>query len=182
MTYRDFARFSAVSAIALAMAGLAACDGKSSAVAGRDSGAGAALAATGGARGGGDPRDLPVPRVNGKPMWAANRQHTAEENARYQFNRNGADFGADSETDYVAKAHAFVDRPPHGAETVDRPNGDRLIYDPKANVFAVVARTGAPRTMFKPRDGAAYWTEQKNRPTGQARRGRGGQDGGSDQG
>ena len=32
-----------------------------------------------------------------------------------------------------------------------------------ANVFAVVSRDGAPRTMFKPRDGAAYWQEQKDR-------------------
>jgi hypothetical protein len=40
-----------------------------------------------------DPRREPVKLVNGKPIWAANRRHSAEENAEYQFNRDGADFG-----------------------------------------------------------------------------------------
>ena len=44
-----------------------------------------------------------------------------------------------------------------------RANGDTLIYDPKANVFAVRSKAGAPRTMFKPDDGMAYWQEQKAR-------------------
>jgi pyocin large subunit-like protein len=105
----------------------------------------------------------PVPMVDGKPMWAANRRHSAEENAQFQFAKNGEDFGARTETDYVAKAHAFVERPPSDTETIDRRNGDRLLYDPRQNVFAVVSRDGAPRTMFKPRDGATYWTQQKDR-------------------
>jgi pyocin large subunit-like protein len=104
-----------------------------------------------------------TPMVAGKPMWAANRRHSASENAQYQFARNGVDFGAHTETDYVTKVHAFVDHPPTSSESLDRANGDRLIYDPKSNTFAVVSRDGAPRTMFKPRDGAAYWTEQKKR-------------------
>ena len=29
------------------------------------------------------------------------------------------------------------------------------------SAFAVIARDGTPRTMFKPDDGAAYWAEQK---------------------
>jgi pyocin large subunit-like protein len=110
-----------------------------------------------------DPRDAPVPLVDGKPMWAANRKHTAEENAQYQFAKNGADFGARSEDDYVAKAHAFIGHPPSGAQTLQRRNGDTLIYDPRANVFAVASKDGAPRTLFKPRDGAAYWAQQKDR-------------------
>ena len=47
-------------------------------------------------------------------------------------------------------------------ETIDRPNGDKVMYDPGGNVFAVVTRDGAPRTMFKPRDGASYWAQQKS--------------------
>ncbi|HEY1878544.1 MAG TPA: hypothetical protein VGG68_01285 [Caulobacteraceae bacterium] len=109
-----------------------------------------------------------TPLVAGKPMWAANRRHSAVENAQYQFARNGVDFGAHSETDYVTKVHAFVDHPPATAQTLDRNNGDRLIYDPKSNTFAVVSRDGAPRTMFKPRDGASYWTEQKQRESERA--------------
>ncbi|HEY2482854.1 MAG TPA: hypothetical protein VGI30_11745 [Caulobacteraceae bacterium] len=119
-----------------------------------------------------------TPQVNGKPMWAANRKHTASENAQYQFTKNGQDFAAQSEADYVTKAHAFVDSPPGDAQTLDRANGDRLIYAPKSNTFAVVSRDGAPRTMFKPRDGAAYWTVQKQR---EAERSRASGDGGSNQ-
>lgn len=162
---------------AAALLALAACDkGPASIPArGHDASLGAAPAAASGggadradagqrvATTAGDPRDAPVPLVDGKPMWAANKRHTAEENARYQFARDGADFGARDVNDFVAKTHAFVERPPSGAETLKRGNGDKLIYDPKANIFAVVSRDGAPRTMFKPRDGASYWQEQKDR-------------------
>jgi hypothetical protein len=36
------------------------------------------------------------------------------------------------------------------------------MYDAKANLFAVVDKDGAPRTLFKPRDGATYWKQQKD--------------------
>ena len=62
---------------------------------------------------------------------------------------------------YVQKAHAFTANPPKGAQTLTRRNGDKLIYDPRGNVFAVVTKEGAPRTMFKPDDGAAYWEKVK---------------------
>ena len=45
--------------------------------------------------------------------------------------------------------------------TLTRSNGDRLIYDPKGNIFAVADKNGAPRTLFKPKDGQAYWDKQK---------------------
>ena len=108
-----------------------------------------------------DPRDAPAPLAeDGKPIWAANKNHTAQENDDYQFGKNGKDFGASTEADYVAKVHAFVDAPPNGIQKVERSNGDALLYDAKSNTFAVVTKAGAPRTMFKPRDGAAYWTQQ----------------------
>jgi pyocin large subunit-like protein len=111
-----------------------------------------------------DPRDAPAPlATDGKPIWAANKRHTALENADYQFNKNGRDFGAVSEAEYIAKVHAFVDAPPSGVQKVERSNGDALLYDAKSNTFAVVTRTGAPRTMFKPRDGASYWQQQLSR-------------------
>ena len=100
---------------------------------------------------------------DGKPEWASNRQRSGEENAQKQFDRNGKDFDAASVDDYIAKAHAFVAAPPKGALSLTRPNGDVLYYDPKSNVFAVADRQGAPRTMFKPRDGLSYWTQQKDR-------------------
>ena len=105
--------------------------------------------------------DADAPRYHGKPIWAANRNHSSQDNADYQFKKNGADLGTDSEDAFIAKAHAFVDHPPEGAKTLTRSNGDTLVYDAKTNVFAVVAKDGAPRTIFKPRDGAAYWDQQK---------------------
>lgn len=105
-------------------------------------------------------RDAPVPEVDGKPMWSASRRYSAQENAQRAFDRNGEAFGARDVDDFVRKAHAFVDRPPRGALTLTRTNGDILIYDPKANVFAVANRAGAPRTMFKPDEGKAYWDQQ----------------------
>lgn len=95
--------------------------------------------------------------------WASSRTHSAAENADYHFRRDGADFGARSVEDYVAKASDFTRRPPRGSLTLDRPNGDRLVYDPTANVFAVATKDGLPRTMFKPRDGMDYWREQTER-------------------
>ena len=161
--------------VAIALA-LAACGGHPSAVQPQSApgatGSGEASLASYGRS------DASTPQVNGKPMWAANRKHTASENAQYQFTKNGQDFAAQSEADYVTKVHAFVDSPPADAQTLDRANGDRLIYAPKSNTFAVVSRDGAPRTMFKPRDGASYWTEQKQR---EAERNRSSGDGGSNQ-
>jgi pyocin large subunit-like protein len=115
-----------------------------------------------------DPRDAATPLVGGTPMWAANRLHTAQENADYQFGRNGKDFGALTEADYVAKAHRFVSSPPTGVEKVTRSNGDDLIYDPRTNTFAVVSRSGAPRTMFKPKGGETYWKAQVARESQRA--------------
>jgi hypothetical protein len=109
-----------------------------------------------------EPRE-PVPLVDGAPMWSDNRRHSAQENADYHFHRDGPDFGATSVKDYVLKTHRFLEHPPKGVETIKRPNGDKLLYDPKTNTFAVERRDGAPRTMFKPRDGAAYWKQQEAR-------------------
>jgi hypothetical protein len=112
--------------------------------------------------------DRSTSQSGGSFGWAANKAHSADENAQFQFDRNGADFGSRSVADYVAKAKAFADQPPSGADTVTRKNGDRLIYDAKANTFAVVARDGAPRTLFKPKTGPAYWQEQKAKAEQQA--------------
>lgn len=105
----------------------------------------------------------PVPLFHGEPMWSENRSHSAKENAEYHFQRAGADIGAKTLDDFLTKVHHFGDHPPAGTLKLTRPNGDRLLYDPKANLFAVFTRDGAPRTVFKPNDGRAYWDEQKSR-------------------
>lgn len=110
-----------------------------------------------------DHRDDPAPLVDGKPMWSASRRYSAEANAQRAFERNGEAFGAATRDAFVKKAHAFVEKPPRGTLTLTRANGDTLFYDPKGNVFAIATRDGAPRTMFKPDDGPAYWDEVKAR-------------------
>ena len=115
-------------------------------------------------------RNAPVRELDGRPIWSASRRGTAEENAQRAFDRNGEAFGAKNLDDFVRKAHAFVENPPAGTQRATRPNGDTLLYDPKGNVFAVASKDGAPRTMFKPDEGAAYWDEQKSRLARQATR------------
>lgn len=105
----------------------------------------------------------PVPTVDGAPMWSETSRYSAQENAQRAYERNGEAFGATSLDDFVKKAHAFVSDPPAGTQTLKRGNGDTLFYDPAGNVFAVATAQGAPRTMFKPDDGPAYWEEQKTR-------------------
>lgn len=97
----------------------------------------------------------------GRPVWSTARNRTAEEGAQRSFERNGADFGAATVEAYVQAAHAFISDPPPGTETLRRRNGDTLYYNAATNTFAVATRDGAPRTMFKPREGAAYWVEQQ---------------------
>ena len=116
----------------------------------------------------------PVPMFHGEPMWSENRSHSAKENAEYHFQQAGGDLGAKTLDDFLTKVHRFGDHPPAGTLKLVRANGDRLLYDPKANLFAVFTRQGAPRTVFKPRDGMSYWTEQKAREQARA----GGEDGG----
>jgi pyocin large subunit-like protein len=154
---------------------LAACDNGPSAVAGKQA-AGTQMAVNsqtpssrddGGSRFDDGPqvdhRKDPVDMVHGAPVWSASKKYSAQSNAEYAFKKNGQAFGARDLDDFVRKAHAFVEHPPKGTLTLTRANGDTLFYDPKANVFAVAAKTGAPRTMFKPDEGMAYWDEQKTR-------------------
>jgi hypothetical protein len=100
---------------------------------------------------------------DGKPVWAPSKRFSAQEGAERQFERDGAAFDAKTVDQFVKKAHAFVGHPPKGTLTLTRKNGDILFYDPKGNIFAVSNKEGAPRTMFKPDDGMAYWEKQKDR-------------------
>ena len=128
----------------------------------------------------------PVPSFHGEPLWSDNRQHTAQENAHYHCDKSGSDIGAKNFEDCLTKVHAFLDHPPMGAKTMTRSNGDKLVYDPKGNMFAVARKDGAPRTFFKPREGADYWKQQQaeaDNPRGyRSRRSSGGYGGGSSSG
>lgn len=108
-------------------------------------------------------KDPVVKALDGRPNWAASKRNSAQEGAERAFERNGEAFGAKTVDQFILKAHAFVGHPPKGTLTLTRANGDTLYYDPKTNVFAVASKDGAPRTMFKPDDGADYWQKQKTR-------------------
>jgi pyocin large subunit-like protein len=110
-----------------------------------------------------------APSAAGRLSWAASRTRTAEESAQAQYERNGQALGATSVEDYIAEARAFVSRPPKGTQMATRRNGDVLYYDPASNRFAVATSQGQPRTLFKPREGAAYWADQKAKAAQQAR-------------
>ncbi len=154
-------------ALSGALVALAACDNGPSAVAPQAAGTQMAASAPDAAPASKaaqvDHRKDPVKLVDGKPMWSASRRFSAEQNAERAFTRNGEAFGAHTLDQFVDKAHAFVETPPKGTLTYVRSNGDKLFYDPKGNVFAVATKDGAPRTMFKPDEGRAYWDEQMSR-------------------
>ncbi len=96
------------------------------------------------------------------PLWSVSRKYSADNNAHYQFEHHGAEIGASSYADFVAKVHGFIHAPPSGTETIKRANGDTLFYDAHDNIFAVMTKQGAPRILMRPPDGAAYWQEQKD--------------------
>jgi len=160
-----------VSVAALAL--LSGCDNGPSAV--RQQSAGTQMASAsapqrtydaGGGGGYGAPqvdhrKDQVAKADDGKPVWAPSKRNSAEDGAERAFERNGEAFGAKTVDQFVQKAHAFVGHPPKGTLTLTRKNGDTLYYDPKGNIFAVANKEGAPRTMFKPDEGMAYWEKQK---------------------
>ncbi|MEO6339224.1 MAG: hypothetical protein ABIO39_04210, partial [Caulobacteraceae bacterium] len=102
-----------------------------------------------------------APLFEGKPMWSDNRRHSAAENAQYQFEHHGEELGTKSLDAFLTKTHAFVDTPPSTTLKLVRANGDQLMFDPKSGLFAVARKDGAPRTVFKPQDGMAYWRAQE---------------------
>jgi hypothetical protein len=95
------------------------------------------------------------------PLWSSGSEHDAQGNATHHWQKHGSEFRElHSERDYTNAAHDFVNHPPPGAETKHDSRGNTLIYDPDSNTFAVKARNGAPRTMFRPHNGRAYWDRQ----------------------
>ncbi len=144
-------------ATVLALLAVAACGNGGSAVETRDRTAEGAEAVLTSAVG---PAAEAAPGA-AQPVLTANRRETADAKTARLFERNGADFGAATAEDYLDKVRDFTARPPTGTERVERPNGDVLLYHAASNTFAVVSREGVAKTMFKPRDGADYWAEQK---------------------
>lgn len=96
------------------------------------------------------------------PLWSVSRKYSASDNAHYQFEHHGSEFGVASYEAFLAKVHGFIHSPPSGTETIKRGNGDTLFYNAESNTFAVMTKDGAPRILMKPETGAAYWQQQKD--------------------
>ncbi len=95
------------------------------------------------------------------PLWSSTRSQSARENAEAHWRKHRREFPEyRSAEEYIAGAHQFLRGPPPGTLFKSRDNGDRLFYDPATNTFAVQARNGAPRTMFRPDKGLQYWKRQ----------------------
>lgn len=104
--------------------------------------------------------DTPNNADENETIWSHGRDGAAA-NADEHWRKHGNEFAEDhSAREYEDEASDFVHHPPPGAEIKHRANGDTLIYDRDSNTFAVENRDGAPRTMFKPDRGEAYWDRQ----------------------
>ncbi len=95
------------------------------------------------------------------PLWSQTATLTARENAEAHWEKHQREFPEyRSAQEYIEAAHRFLRGPPEGTLRKTRSNGDRLFYHPETNTFAVQARNGAPRTMFRPSSGLRYWNRQ----------------------
>ena len=98
------------------------------------------------------------------PIWTKTKTLEPVENAYEHWVKHGREFSDKSfknAKEYVDATHDFVRAPSNGILTKTRANGDVLFYDPATNTFSVKTKEGAPKTMFKPKDGIGYWEKQK---------------------
>jgi len=86
---------------------------------------------------------------NFEGLWSPGRQGSSVQNALDHFQKHGAKFGARNPSEYVAKAHEFVNNPPPNSHQKTRlSSGDVVIFDPISNTMAVKTKDGLPKTMF----------------------------------
>lgn len=95
------------------------------------------------------------------PLWTSTKSKSAVENAFGHYKKHKSEFPEfQNAKQYVEGTRKFLNSPPKGTLTKTRSNGDSLLYDPKTNTFGVKDANGAPRTMFRPKDGLDYWNKQ----------------------
>ncbi|MFN9895880.1 MAG: RHS repeat-associated core domain-containing protein [Acidobacteriota bacterium] len=95
-------------------------------------------------------------------IWSETKGLSRVQNAFNHWNGHRSDVpNLHNAKQYVEAARDFVANPPAGIPSKTRTNGDVLLYDAASNTFAVKNAQGAPKTMFKPTDGAAYFHRQK---------------------
>lgn len=102
--------------------------------------------------------DFVVPKG---PLWSSTKSKSAVENAFGHWSKHKGEFPElQNAKQYAEKAKDFLTNPPKGSLTKVNSRGDTLRYDPGTNTFGVLSKDGAPRTMFRPKDGMDYWNRQ----------------------
>lgn len=95
------------------------------------------------------------------PLWSSTKKKSAAENAYDHWRKHRIEFPElQNANQYVKAAREFLLDPPKGTQTKTNDRGDVLRYDPATNTFGVLSKDGAPRTMFRPKDGIDYWNRQ----------------------
>lgn len=99
--------------------------------------------------------------TKGGPIWSTTKSKSAVENAFGHWSKHKSEFPElQNAKQYAERAKDFLTNPPKGALTKTNSRGDTLRYDPGTNTFGVLGKDGAPRTMFRPKDGMDYWNRQ----------------------
>ncbi|WP_245951837.1 hypothetical protein [Paracidovorax anthurii] len=94
------------------------------------------------------------------PIWSATKSKSAVENAFGHWKKHAAEFPElINSKQYVETAKSLVANPPADALTKAR-GAEMLIYDQATNTFLVRGVNGAPKTMFRPKEGINYWNQQ----------------------
>ncbi|RON01519.1 adhesin [Pseudomonas brassicacearum] len=99
--------------------------------------------------------------VGSNPIWSSTSNKSAVENAFGHWDKHKGEFPElQNSKQYVEQAKDFLINSPGGTLTKTNSRGDTLKYDPNTNTFGVLGQDGAPRTMFRPKDGINYWNRQ----------------------
>jgi len=100
-------------------------------------------------------------RVVKGSLWTSTKSKSAVENAFGHWKKHKVEFPEfQNAKQYVEGTQKFLNSPPKGTLSKSGSNGDTLLYNPKTNTFGVKDANGAPRTMFRPKDGMDYWNKQ----------------------
>ncbi len=110
----------------------------------------------------------PAPRAE-PPATAAPISHSeigfrSDERLREHFEKHGAEFGAASAADYLARAQALRDAPAGGDVLEEtRADGVTCRFDRASGAFLAFDRDLVIRTYFRPNDGERYFRRQLER-------------------
>lgn len=90
----------------------------------------------------------------------------SEKKLNGHFGDHGSQFNAKSKEDYLEKAKQFFSGSGDDYLQYTRPDGDVVKYRSSDNTFGVISNDGTIRTMFKPKEGAAYFEQQVRKDFG----------------